>query len=309
MSWWHTCSQGRCQAQVLVGAEAQPTYLALHDDRVMYKAMRKSGSFDNEALISVPLTGGGQTTQVTGLDGLGSTPGLSTRQGYSYFFAFCSLRQRAKSNGGEKFVTSCGNTHHPVAGETAMYMAKGDSVLKSNYSAFADTPDAALGPFKNLGGVVVDLAAGDAGVVAAVDGGVVDYLRYDDTEIQLATQQGNVVAVAGCSDVAVWARLLAGKGGIVRRGLRDPAPTVLADDQPGPLAVAMDDVHVYFLVAGTALASGELRRVPLAGGAVETLVTGLNRPAFVALDATHAYFTTRGTNVAASDGQVLRVAK
>jgi hypothetical protein len=49
--------------------------------------------------------------------------------------------------------------------------------------------------------------------------------------------------------------------------------------------------------------------VPLAGGPVETLVAGLNRPGFVAVDATHVYFTTRGTNVAAADGQVLRVAK
>lgn len=304
------CSQGRCQAQVLVGAEAQPTYLALHDDRVMYKSMRKVGNFDNEALVSVPLTGGAPSTQVTGLDGLGSTPGLSTHQGFTYFFAFCTLKQRAKSNGAEKFVTSCGNTHHPVAGTTAVYMAKGDSVLKGNYSAFADTPDAALGPIKSLGAFVVDLAAADAGVVAAVDGGVVDYLRYtDNTEVQLASQQGNLVAVAGRYDIAVWARVLAGKGGIVRRGLQDPAPTVLADDQPGPLAVALDDVHAYFLVSGGASTGGELRRVPLAGGPVETLVTGLNRPGFVALDATHAYFTTRGTTVAAADGQVLRVAK
>jgi len=305
-----TCSQGRCQAQVLVGSEAQPTYLALHDDRVMYKAIRKFGSFDNEALVSVPLTGGAPSTQVTGLDGPGSTPGLSTHQGFSYFFAFCTLKQRAKSNGAEKFVTSCGNTHHPVAGDTAVYMAKGDNVFKGNYTAFADTPDAGLGPIKSLGGFVVDLAAADAGVVAAVDGGVVDYLRYaDNTEVQLATQQGNLVAVAGRHDVAVWARVLAGKGAIVRRALKDPAPTVLADDQPGPLAVVMDDVHAYFLVGGGASTGGELRRVPLAGGTVETLVTGLNRPAFVAVDATHAYFTTRGTSLAAADGQVLRVAK
>lgn len=219
------------------------------------------------------------------------------------------MLQRPKSGGPEKFVTSCGS-HHPAPAATAVYMADGEGVLKANYTMFAETPDAAIGGLKNLGGAVVDIAAGDGGLVAAVDGGMVKVLRYaDNTDSELATQQGSLVAVAARYDLAVWARVLGGKGGIVRRGLTDPAPTVLADEQPGPLALALDDVHAYFLVSGGNATGGELRRVPLAGGPVETLVAGLNRPGFVAVDATHVYFTTRGTNVAAADGQVLRVAK
>jgi hypothetical protein len=71
-----TCSEGRCQPQVLVGSEAQPTYLALHDDRIVYKAMRKFSNFDNEAIVSVPLAGGVPVTEKTNLGPLGTTPGI-----------------------------------------------------------------------------------------------------------------------------------------------------------------------------------------------------------------------------------------
>lgn len=69
------------------------------------------------------------------------------------------------------------------------------------------------------------------------------------------------------------------------------APEVLADKQDMPAAIAVDATHVYWANAGKAA----VRRVPKAGGAVETLWERADTGAYaLALDATHAYFGTLG---------------
>jgi hypothetical protein len=68
-------------------------------------------------------------------------------------------------------------------------------------------------------------------------------------------------------------------------------PDVLADKQDMPAAIAVDSTHVYWANAGKAA----VRRVPKAGGAIETLWESADTGAYaLALDATHAYFGTVG---------------
>lgn len=71
----------------------------------------------------------------------------------------------------------------------------------------------------------------------------------------------------------------------------------LATGQVGVTAIATDDFHVYFIVQ-----SGEVRRVSIDGGKVETIAKGQPQPKAIALDASHVYW-------AAGDGTVAKVAK
>jgi hypothetical protein len=81
----------------------------------------------------------------------------------------------------------------------------------------------------------------------------------------------------------------------------------LADGQSTPRALALDKTDVYFL-NGT----GEVRRVPKAGGASVTLVSGQQHPLRIAVDAAHVYWLTGGTTEQGAvrrDGSLMRCGK
>jgi hypothetical protein len=61
----------------------------------------------------------------------------------------------------------------------------------------------------------------------------------------------------------------------------------LATDQRGVTGIAVDGSFVYWT-----LSSGAVRRVSVTGGAVETVVEGLEIPNQIAVDDTHVYWTT-----------------
>lgn len=71
----------------------------------------------------------------------------------------------------------------------------------------------------------------------------------------------------------------------------------LATGQQGVEALGSDAFHVYFV-----LSTGELKRVPLDGGPIESLFTGKAGPQSLVLDEAYAYLAT-------GDGTIHRVAK
>jgi hypothetical protein len=83
------------------------------------------------------------------------------------------------------------------------------------------------------------------------------------------------------------------------------APTLLGDTDGRVSNLALDHTHVYFTV--DAYHTGKVGRAPIAGGPVEVLVSGLDRPWGVAVDDRFVYFTTEGGF--RGDQALLRIAK
>lgn len=77
----------------------------------------------------------------------------------------------------------------------------------------------------------------------------------------------------------------------------DEDVVVLADMQQDPGDLALDQTYVYWTNAGTPGSSylnGSIRRVPKAGGAVETLASKQPNPFKIAVIGTNVYFTSLG---------------
>ncbi len=77
------------------------------------------------------------------------------------------------------------------------------------------------------------------------------------------------------------------------------APLLLASEIETPIAIAIDEQHVYWLDVGTFTGSavkpnGKLERVTKKGTSRQTLASGLSAPLALAMDATDVYFGETG---------------
>lgn len=98
-------------------------------------------------------------------------------------------------------------------------------------------------------------------------------------------------------------------GGDVRRVALTGGPaTTLATKQESPMAVALDDEHVYWSTwgphkSGSYKPYGKVFRAPKAGGAPMEIAGGQTAPTSLAVDDTHVFWTNIGS------GEVLRAKK
>jgi hypothetical protein len=80
-------------------------------------------------------------------------------------------------------------------------------------------------------------------------------------------------------------------GGACKAGVCQPAAIV--SGQPQVHSLAVDATSLYFTVdPGGSPAGGSVRKVPLSGGAVTTLLSGLPSPAGIAVDASFVYWAS-----------------
>jgi hypothetical protein len=146
--------------------------------------------------------------------------------------------------------------------------------------AVGTTPAPTGAPGGHGGAAPTGAISGAGGARAgAVDAGLA---RADDGGATTSTTGGAIVTVPTGGAVST---IVVGDGGATER----VAWGVVVD-------VALDASHVYF----ADLAAGTVARAPKAGGAVETLATGLVTPVHVAVGAGHVYVQT-------GDGRVQRV--
>lgn len=66
--------------------------------------------------------------------------------------------------------------------------------------------------------------------------------------------------------------------------------TVLAPGQASPTDIAVDETHVYWTVSGSGCSDGSVRRMPKAGGLIETLASDEPNPRRLVLDQDRVYY-------------------
>lgn len=159
----------------------------------------------------------------------------------------------------------------------------------------------------SAGSSSVFFIAGSALKSVPLEGG-----KVVDVSPRLANPRG--IAADGDAVYVVYGQSFgvgpAGPDGVVAKFTADGVQTMIADRQAGPIAVALDDTHVYWTVKGA------LMRAPKAGGGAETVASLPNEYAWhLALGEKHAYITVQGNagtyiaQVAKADGAVKQLAR
>ena len=110
--------------------------------------------------------------------------------------------------------------------------------------------------------------------------------------VAVACSQLQPIALAVDSTNVYWVNE---GGSIVKAPLAGGPPITLASGQPNPQAIAIDSTNVYWVTNVTGVAQNAVLKMPLHGGAISTLATGLD-PRGIAVDTTSVYWTdgTRG---------------
>lgn len=150
--------------------------------------------------------------------------------------------------------------------------------------------------FTDAGSSASPASNGNAGFVvrAPLAGGAVEVLTPEiDDPFDVAVDGANAYFTSGGHGAgpsggetgsAVYAVALAGG-----------APTKLADALYAQ-GIAVDATHVYYADAD----AGELRRVPIAGGASELVVAGVGVVEALAVDETHVFFASKSAGIVGS---------
>lgn len=153
--------------------------------------------------------------------------------------------------------------------------------------------------------------------VATTPGGFVWSAQNNDGMTQLIGRMRADVATSLSSDIdTAWevtvdlthAYFITHGGDVRRVALTGGPATTLASKQASPMAVALDDEHVYWSTWGPHMSGdykpyGKVFRAPKAGGAAMELATGQTAPTSLAVDDTHVYWTNIGS------GEVVRAKK
>lgn len=239
----------------VAGADGSITGMA-HDGKNLYWQVSggfgaSNGRVDYKSLSGSPTA----STAVSTLD----FPNVLTTDGASLYSTGSSGKTlRFDATGVLKSTTFGTGINDLVADGTNVWIAPGPSGSVSRWS-------------KDFTGVTDILTSADLGSTNTV--------RY------LALNGADLFAVAYPSDFSRYVILKKAKDGT---GSVTPLVTVTTGSISG---IAADATHVYF--SGSCAAgpsTGCIRRVPRAGGAIETLATGLQSPREMALDDTYVFY-------------------
>jgi hypothetical protein len=172
-------------------------------------------------------------------------------------------------------------------------------------------------------------------------GGGFNGVRVDSTNVYWEADQGGILkeSLAGGAPVTivpdtridiftidptnvyVLEGAYSSSAAVVKAPLAGGSPMTLASggDVRAPTAVAVDETSVYWANysnsgsisdGGSISNSGSIVKVPIAGGAISTLASGLNYPIGIAVDGFNVYFITEGSapgGVVTQAGTVMRV--
>lgn len=176
------------------------------------------------------------------------------------------------------------------------------SIVVDGLGIFVASVGATGGILKFGGGTVTTLAQGSTPWMLVADANRVYASRTNDGVLfrvskaggeaeTVAVNQGLVSAMAADDQFIYWTS----DGGRVlkldKEKLGEPVP--LAEDEPGPSGLALDDACVYF--SDAADPAGKIRVVAKAGGEVGTLAGDQHLPVSIAVDASGVYWANRAS--------------
>jgi len=243
--------------------------------------------------LNTPWTGGIKTdaTNVYWVDGGTNTGVVYNKDG--------DLKAVAKS--GSSVLTLATGLDGPdsvaVDADSVYWLETGDYV-----SGSWNTNSGAINKVPKGGGTVTPLVTSHSFGYAsiAVDGSSLYWAGYADGTVSSIGKAGGTVTqlTSGSYPTSMvvdavniyWVNN--GDGSIHKMSKSGSADTILASGPSwatGPLAV--DATNVYWFESGATL-----QTIPIAGGTVTTLATGLHEAAYIVADSTGVYWTERGTS-------------
>jgi hypothetical protein len=214
--------------------------------------------FTDEAEGRVARIGKDGQNECTLAGGVSSPIGIAVDDTYVYWCALGAnvIRRRAKTCGGtstsQTIVSGTAAPHFIRLDASGLYWTKRTGGLLS-WAQVSGTPTEPVWAGSSPGGFMFSPALDDEWV----------YWR-----------EGREEPIGGSARIV---RAPKNRSGLLE---------VLAEDQPSPRHVAVDESHVYWT------STESVRRIAKAGGTVETLATGFSSPHAIALDDEAVYFGT-----------------
>lgn len=235
---------------------------------------------------------GGTRTVTTYTEYVGSSILVrSVDQQHVYAYWASALRQLDRATGAVGLVTPVGcNVDVAIRAGGQLFSSCGTSIIRGQLGSSAANTIATPG-----GSAYLQL---EGSTLFYTDG---PRVWRRDLDGAVAAQGGmRPEGIIAAGDRLLWTDADAGK---IISLVPGSAPTVVAENQDVPWDLAADATHLYWTNRGSLSSNGSIRRAPLAGGAVETVLSGLGYPLGLALDAHFIYWANAGT------GHVLRLAK
>lgn len=285
------CIAAKCAPVALASGQGTPWSIALSTTHVYWTVRGYPGY-----VRRVPRDGGLTQTLASGQ---GDPDGLALNATHVVWANADDTIRTVPVNGGSVATLATVAGAHPVG-----VAVKGSYVFWTNWGA---------GTIQRVGlsgGTPVELSSGENLPHRIVsDGTNVWWTSIGNDAVRRADIDGsNVTTVAdGQVDslgVAIdethvyWSNQ--GDKAISRASFTTGSITVLASAPNIPAGIAVDDTHVYFTDGHP---TGAVRRVPKAGGSIETLGADQDSPLYVAVDGDSVFWTNR------EGGTIMRLAK
>jgi hypothetical protein len=131
----------------------------------------------------------------------------------------------------------------------------------------------------------------------------------------VVSSQGDLKGIAVDADTVyflkegTWSGTYNKDGSVNKLSMQGGAVTQLAAGQDWPVAIAVDNDHVFWVAQGTVAGTGRIVRIPKTGGVLEELASQQSAPCGLALNASSIFWRTNCNEAVPGPGALMRAPK